>query len=179
MTEKCSDFCQDDLADDDIMLLDNGQEVRHSLASDPACYIKTRSCGWEYWGHRAAFPPATCGEHWSIIYKDPGPRNHVTISSSVFSGLHVGWDPDKPSGDQAESEGLPGKEGRALTPVWQAQNLSVPPSPWTDTWEGALWSVQQSLEDYPGPLFSLPGIHPAHTLKRTRAATPPASSPQR
>lgn len=28
MTEKCSDFCQDDLADDDIMLLDNGQEVR-------------------------------------------------------------------------------------------------------------------------------------------------------
>lgn len=29
VTEKCSDFCQDDLADDDIMLLDNGQEVRH------------------------------------------------------------------------------------------------------------------------------------------------------
>ena len=28
VTEKCSDFCQDDLADDDIMLLDNGQEVR-------------------------------------------------------------------------------------------------------------------------------------------------------
>lgn len=28
MTEKCSDFCQDDLADDDIMLLDNGHEVR-------------------------------------------------------------------------------------------------------------------------------------------------------
>lgn len=27
MSEKCSDFCQDDLADDDIMLLDNGQEV--------------------------------------------------------------------------------------------------------------------------------------------------------
>lgn len=32
MTEKCSDFCQDDLADDDIMLLDNGQEVRHPPA---------------------------------------------------------------------------------------------------------------------------------------------------
>lgn len=31
MTEKCSDFCQDDLADDDIMLLDNGQEVRPLL----------------------------------------------------------------------------------------------------------------------------------------------------
>ncbi|XP_040830440.1 protein flightless-1 homolog isoform X3 [Ochotona curzoniae] len=27
VTEKCSDFCQDDLADDDIMLLDNGREV--------------------------------------------------------------------------------------------------------------------------------------------------------
>nr|XP_025042164.1 protein flightless-1 homolog [Pelodiscus sinensis] len=27
VSEKCSDFCQDDLADDDIMLLDNGQEV--------------------------------------------------------------------------------------------------------------------------------------------------------
>uniref|UniRef100_A0A8C6C9G8 Protein flightless-1 homolog n=1 Tax=Monodon monoceros TaxID=40151 RepID=A0A8C6C9G8_MONMO len=27
VTEKCSDFCQDDLANDDIMLLDNGQEV--------------------------------------------------------------------------------------------------------------------------------------------------------
>lgn len=27
MSEKCSDFCQDDLADDDIMLLDNGKEV--------------------------------------------------------------------------------------------------------------------------------------------------------
>lgn len=46
----------------------------------------------------------------------------MTISSSVFSGLHVGWDPDKPSGDQAESEGLPGKEGRALKLVGQAQN---------------------------------------------------------
>ncbi|XP_063791018.1 protein flightless-1 homolog [Pseudophryne corroboree] len=27
VSEKCSDFCQDDLADDDIMILDNGQEV--------------------------------------------------------------------------------------------------------------------------------------------------------
>lgn len=61
VTEKCSDFCQDDLADDDIMLLDNGQEVRYSPTSDPACYIKMRSCRWEYQGQRAAFPPATCG----------------------------------------------------------------------------------------------------------------------
>lgn len=27
IAEKCSDFCQDDLADDDIMLLDNGEQV--------------------------------------------------------------------------------------------------------------------------------------------------------
>lgn len=27
ISEKCSDFCQDDLADDDIMLLDNGDQV--------------------------------------------------------------------------------------------------------------------------------------------------------
>jgi len=29
VSEKCSDFCQDDLADDDIMLLDNGKEVEY------------------------------------------------------------------------------------------------------------------------------------------------------
>ena len=27
MSEKCSDFCQDDLADDDIMILDTGVQV--------------------------------------------------------------------------------------------------------------------------------------------------------
>ena len=27
MSEKCSDFCQDDLADDDIMILDTGEQV--------------------------------------------------------------------------------------------------------------------------------------------------------
>jgi len=31
VSEKCADFCQDDLADDDIMILDNGQFVRHTL----------------------------------------------------------------------------------------------------------------------------------------------------
>lgn len=31
VSEKCSDFCQDDLADDDIMLLDNGKEVNSCL----------------------------------------------------------------------------------------------------------------------------------------------------
>lgn len=36
VSEKCSDFCQDDLADDDIMLLDNGKEV----TTDP------NVCGW-------------------------------------------------------------------------------------------------------------------------------------
>ena len=28
MSEKCSDFCQDDLADDDIMILDSGEQVK-------------------------------------------------------------------------------------------------------------------------------------------------------
>ena len=27
VSEKCSDFCQDDLADDDVMILDNGDQV--------------------------------------------------------------------------------------------------------------------------------------------------------
>lgn len=27
MAEKCTDFCQDDLADDDIMILDNGEQI--------------------------------------------------------------------------------------------------------------------------------------------------------
>jgi hypothetical protein len=27
ISEKCSDFCQDDLADDDIMILDNGEQI--------------------------------------------------------------------------------------------------------------------------------------------------------
>jgi hypothetical protein len=27
VSEKCSDFCQDDLADDDIMILDSGEQV--------------------------------------------------------------------------------------------------------------------------------------------------------
>ena len=29
VSEKCSDFCQDDLADDDIMILDTGEQVEH------------------------------------------------------------------------------------------------------------------------------------------------------
>ena len=28
VSEKCSDFCQDDLADDDIMILDSGEQVK-------------------------------------------------------------------------------------------------------------------------------------------------------
>ena len=31
MSEKCSDFCQDDLADDDIMILDTGDQVSRSF----------------------------------------------------------------------------------------------------------------------------------------------------
>uniref|UniRef100_A0A8D1BAI0 Protein flightless-1 homolog n=1 Tax=Sus scrofa TaxID=9823 RepID=A0A8D1BAI0_PIG len=62
VTEKCSDFCQDDLADDDIMLLDNGQEVRPrqppkesrgpktgvflSPHGPPPCCPHRSTCGW-------------------------------------------------------------------------------------------------------------------------------------
>lgn len=35
VSEKCSDFCQDDLADDDIMLLDNGREVSQGREAVP------------------------------------------------------------------------------------------------------------------------------------------------
>ena len=65
----------------------------------------------------------------------------------------MGWDPDKPSGDQTESEGLPGKKGTLQKPACRFQEPSVPPSSWTDIWEGALWSVQQAVEDYPGHCF--------------------------
>ena len=33
VSEKCSDFCQDDLADDDIMILDSGEQVRSTRAN--------------------------------------------------------------------------------------------------------------------------------------------------
>ena len=31
VSEKCSDFCQDDLADDDIMILDTGEQVKWNI----------------------------------------------------------------------------------------------------------------------------------------------------
>ena len=34
VSEKCSDFCQDDLADDDIMILDTGEQVSQTDESD-------------------------------------------------------------------------------------------------------------------------------------------------
>ena len=33
VSEKCSDFCQDDLADDDIMILDTGDQVSRVFSS--------------------------------------------------------------------------------------------------------------------------------------------------
>lgn len=39
VSEKCSDFCQDDLADDDIMLLDNGKEVTPIPARVCVCVL--------------------------------------------------------------------------------------------------------------------------------------------
>lgn len=33
VSEKCSDFCQDDLADDDIMILDTGEQVLKNIGN--------------------------------------------------------------------------------------------------------------------------------------------------
>ena len=43
VSEKCSDFCQDDLADDDIMILDSGEQVRtvcKKLSVQPCLFIQ-------------------------------------------------------------------------------------------------------------------------------------------
>lgn len=48
VSEKCSDFCQDDLADDDIMILDSGEQVEnYSLLTDRLRADFFRYfCGW-------------------------------------------------------------------------------------------------------------------------------------
>ncbi|XP_051571241.1 protein flightless-1 homolog isoform X2 [Myxocyprinus asiaticus] len=56
VSEKCSDFCQDDLADDDIMLLDNGKEAKLHACSQTqylACEFVIRFYSW--------FSRFTCG----------------------------------------------------------------------------------------------------------------------
>ncbi|OXB68769.1 hypothetical protein ASZ78_002184 [Callipepla squamata] len=91
VSEKCSDFCQDDLADDDIMLLDNGQEVymwvgtqtsqveiklslkacqvyiQHMRSKDPTRPRKLRLVrkGNEPW------PFTRCFHAWSVFRKPP------------------------------------------------------------------------------------------------------------
>ncbi|NWS29920.1 FLII protein, partial [Polioptila caerulea] len=91
VSEKCSDFCQDDLADDDIMLLDNGREVymwvgtqtsqveiklslkacqvyiQHMRSKDPAHPRKLRLVrkGNEPW------PFTRCFHAWSVFRKPP------------------------------------------------------------------------------------------------------------
>ncbi|KFP04784.1 Protein flightless-1, partial [Calypte anna] len=91
VSEKCSDFCQDDLADDDIMLLDNGREVymwvgtqtsqveiklslkacqvyiQHMRSKDPTHPRKLRLVrkGNEPW------PFTRCFHAWSVFRKPP------------------------------------------------------------------------------------------------------------
>ncbi|XP_044289445.1 protein flightless-1 homolog [Varanus komodoensis] len=91
VSEKCSDFCQDDLADDDIMLLDNGCEVymwvgtqtsqveiklslkacqvyiQHMRAKDPSRPRKLRLV------RKGNEPPAftRCFHAWSVFRKAP------------------------------------------------------------------------------------------------------------
>lgn len=80
ISEKCSDFCQDDLADDDIMLLDNGKEVS---------------------SHFSVYINKTLGK---------GCVEFVLHGSCVcLKGVHVGWYSDQPGGDQTQSKGLSGK----------------------------------------------------------------------
>ena len=89
MSEKCSDFCQDDLADDDIMLLDNGKEVR----ADYSLIVRTETrCA-----ARLSGVIATCSQQ-CVCSPTPLPE-----------GVHVGGHPDQPGGDQTESQSLPGK----------------------------------------------------------------------
>lgn len=121
MTEKCSDFCQDDLADDDIMLLDNGQEVRPLLTLPMQGVHPFVNGNSEDRGRESWVPPET-------------------PSAALPTGLYVGGDPDKPGGDQAESEGLPGERA-----------------------EGRLRLAPEGWKACPGltPVL-LPGVHPAH-----------------
>ncbi|KAJ7305988.1 hypothetical protein JRQ81_010354 [Phrynocephalus forsythii] len=69
VSEKCSDFCQDDLADDDIMLLDNGREVyiQHMRSKDPSHPRKLRLV------RKGNEPPAFthCFHAWGVFRKPP------------------------------------------------------------------------------------------------------------
>lgn len=62
VSEKCSDFCQDDLADDDIMLLDNGKEVTISHSD----FITSSSTAW------LMFPCCPSGVHVGGHSDQPG-----------------------------------------------------------------------------------------------------------
>lgn len=73
VSEKCSDFCQDDLADDDIMLLDNGKEVTAGRR------MKRNVCSWV-----PSFPNSMTAE----------------LLSHFPSGVHVGRYSNQPGGDQ-------------------------------------------------------------------------------
>lgn len=81
MSEKCSDFCQDDLADDDIMLLDNGHEVLTD--------------------HRLVPTETVESDRYDFI-------NDFFVLPCFPSGVHVGRYSDQPGGDQTQSQSLPG-----------------------------------------------------------------------
>lgn len=50
------------------------------------------------------------------------------MASVCFTGVHVGWHPDKPSGDQTESKGLSGKTAFQFIYLSYISLLSVFPS---------------------------------------------------
>lgn len=105
MTEKCSDFCQDDLADDDIMLLDNGQEVRplltHPFTSPPVCK-------WELWGRKVGelesplSPPPLSPQ----VYMWVGTQTSQVEIKLSLKACQVSWCRGGPGGPSGP-EGLP------------------------------------------------------------------------
>lgn len=98
VTEKCSDFCQDDLSDDDIMILDNGEQV--------FLWVGTRSSEVEI---KLAYKSAQVYVQ-NLRLKDPNPRQLMLTfkgkESRKFSKCFHAWSSHKivkdPRGDEAK-----------------------------------------------------------------------------
>lgn len=98
VSEKCSDFCQDDLSDDDIMILDNGEQV--------FLWVGTRSSEVEI---KLAYKSAQVYVQ-NLRLKDPNPRQLMLTfkgkESRKFTKCFHAWSSHKivkdPRGDEAK-----------------------------------------------------------------------------